>query len=121
MAVNASTKLVKPEDLNTSRLPPITRRAFLDCMQLRFFQKFPWYLAGGTALTLQVGHRQSIDLDFFTAHNAFDELALERQLLKTGKWTTSLRQDGTLYGVFKKAKMSFIAYPFFRPSSEYLL
>jgi predicted nucleotidyltransferase component of viral defense system len=28
-------------------------------------QKF--YLAGGTALSLQLGHRQSIDLDFFSA------------------------------------------------------
>jgi len=26
----------------------------------------PYYLAGGTALALHLGHRTSIDLDFFT-------------------------------------------------------
>ena len=24
-----------------------------------------WYLAGGTALALQIGHRTSVDLDYF--------------------------------------------------------
>jgi len=26
----------------------------------------PFYLAGGTSLALQIGHRRSIDFDFFT-------------------------------------------------------
>ena len=34
-----------------------------------------FYLAGGTALALQIGHRMSIDLDFFSAHG-FDEKQL---------------------------------------------
>lgn len=25
-----------------------------------------WYLAGGTALALQIGHRSSVDLDYFS-------------------------------------------------------
>lgn len=40
-----------------------------------------FYLAGGTALALQIGHRKSIDFDFFTtqpvlanSHNRFSEL-----------------------------------------------
>lgn len=32
------------------------------------FLKGDFYLAGGTALALQIGHRVSIDFDFFT-HN----------------------------------------------------
>ena len=32
--------------------------------QMQFIQKF--YLAGGTALALQYGHRESVDFDFFT-------------------------------------------------------
>ncbi len=31
--------------------------------QQTFSQRF--YLAGGTALALQIGHRRSVDLDFF--------------------------------------------------------
>lgn len=45
-------------------------------------------------------------------------LMLERNLLATGKWTTSLRQRGTIYGTLLEAKMSFIAYPFFHPVLE---
>ncbi|NJN50232.1 MAG: nucleotidyl transferase AbiEii/AbiGii toxin family protein [Polaribacter sp.] len=30
-------------------------------------------LVGGTSLALQIGHRQSIDLDFFTPNLDFDE------------------------------------------------
>ena len=39
------------------------------------------YLAGGTALALQLGHRISVDLDFLTLKE-FDEDALSTQLLQ---------------------------------------
>ncbi|NMC12377.1 MAG: nucleotidyl transferase AbiEii/AbiGii toxin family protein [Chloroflexi bacterium] len=35
-----------------------------------------FYLAGGTALALQLGHRQSIDLDFFTQN---EDISISRQ------------------------------------------
>ena len=35
--------------------------------QLGFTKSQGLYLAGGTALALQIGHRQSIDFDFFTS------------------------------------------------------
>jgi predicted nucleotidyltransferase component of viral defense system len=38
-----------------------------------------FYLAGGTALALQLGHRVSVDLDFFTA-NEFDNKAIIERL-----------------------------------------
>lgn len=41
-----------------------TREAFQHVAQLRFIQRF--YLAGGTGLALHLGHRFSIDLDFFS-------------------------------------------------------
>ena len=44
------------------------------------------YLAGGTALALQLGHRISVDLDFFTPHQ-FRENAVELMLEKTGVYT----------------------------------
>jgi hypothetical protein len=44
-----------------------TRRAFEALAQLPVPGDF--YLAGGTALALQLGHRISHDLDFFSATN----------------------------------------------------
>lgn len=40
------------------------------------------YLAGGTALALQIGHRISVDLDFFS-EKEFNEQALSAELSQT--------------------------------------
>lgn len=90
------------------------------CTGLKFLERGDWYLAGGTALALQVGHRQSVDLDFFTPRRSFQEVILERSLFNTKQWTTSFREKGTIYGALFGAKMSFIAYPFFKPSNYFL-
>ena len=47
-----------------------------------FFNTF--YLSGGTALSLQLGHRESEDLDFFSKAD-FVPLVVERELKKIGK------------------------------------
>lgn len=106
---------VKPEELHLARLPVATRRAFLFCTSFSMFEQQSWYLAGGTALALQVGHRESVDLDFFTPLTDIDTEKIERALAATGTWTTSLRESNTLYGALQRAKLSCIAYPFFRP------
>lgn len=41
-----------------------------------------WYLAGGTALALQIGHRESVDFDFF-CEESFDTKALFASLSET--------------------------------------
>lgn len=105
------------ENLRLEILPPATKRAFEQCQKLSFLSK-DWYLAGGTALALQAGHRQSVDLDFFTPHGEFDEVFTEREMFNTGKWETTYQEKGTLYGKYQGAKVSFIAYPFFRPSKK---
>lgn len=120
MGTHVSVTSVLPKDLHLNILPRATQRAFLVSSEFQFLEEVPWYLAGGTALALQVGHRVSVDLDFFLPQTHFDETALERQLLATKKWTTSFRADGTVYGELVKAKMSFIAYPFFRPTKKRL-
>lgn len=102
--------------LYLNALPAITSRAFLRCTTMPLFANGEWYLAGGTALALQVGHRQSVDLDFFTPERTFDEQKTEVGLQATEMWETSSRSDGTLYGTFARAKMSLIAYPFFKPA-----
>lgn len=43
------------------------------------FLKDKFYLAGGTALALQIGHRVSVDFDYFTI-NKFDNLRLFNEL-----------------------------------------
>jgi hypothetical protein len=47
-------------------LTPETRAMFDECAKLPFIQDF--YLAGGTGLALHLGHRFSVDLDFFSEH-----------------------------------------------------
>ena len=110
----------KPEDLYLDRLPKATQKAFRFIIDQEIVSSSEWYLAGGTALALQVGHRESVDLDFFTQTATFDEDALERMLAQTKTWETTLRQKGTIYGKLLGAKVSFIAYPFFQPSTEYI-
>lgn len=91
------------------------RDAFLHCTKLPLFASDNWYLAGGTALALQVGHRESQDLDFFTTQKSFNIGELERILGNEQTWHTESRSEGTLYGELLNAKMSLIAYPFFKP------
>lgn len=120
MGAHVSVVPIPLKDLHLNILPRATQRAFLVSSEFEFLLEDTWYLAGGTALALQVGHRVSVDLDFFLPKTKFDETALECQLLATKKWTSSFRASGTVYGVLDKAKMSFIAYPFFRPSKKRL-
>lgn len=108
------------ENLHFNRLPPATAKAFKKCSSESFFSASDWYLAGGTALALQVGHRESVDLDFFTSRKKFDEVSVERELLAIGGWETTFREAGTVYGVFSGAKMSLISYPFFVPEKPFL-
>ncbi|KKQ06459.1 MAG: hypothetical protein US18_C0040G0010, partial [Parcubacteria group bacterium GW2011_GWB1_36_5] len=57
------------------------------------------------------------DLDFFTERENFDGKKVEELLNGQGKWVTTSKSEGTLYGEFFGAKMSFIAYPFFMPAT----
>lgn len=120
MVAPVSVKPVESSTLFLDRLPRATALAFLACREWKWLRRNGWYLAGGTALALQVGHRQSVDLDFFTSRAKFPERQVERALLATGRWQTSYLESATIYGTFMNAKMSFIAYPFFRPAGEYL-
>lgn len=104
----------EPLTLIFSHLPEATKKAFDVLSQQHWLREQGWYLAGGTALTLQVDHRVSVDLDFFIPQH---EIATQRIIssLSPYQWTTSLREKDTLYGILKGAKVSFIAYPQFIP------
>ena len=59
---------VSGEQLEAIRLlaPPLTKRQM--------------YLAGGTSVALQLGHRRSVDLDWFSSQPIADPMALARDL-----------------------------------------
>ena len=73
-------------------------------------------LVGGTALALQIGHRKSIDLDFFTT-NDFKVGELIPRLLKDYKLNPILQTEQTLICLINSVKVDFIRfkYPFIRP------
>ncbi len=93
-------------------LPSSTRKALEYARNETWLGESGWYLAGGTALALQVGHRQSIDLDFFTQEKTFTPAEVTRHFPDT-VWQGKIIKEGTIYGILCKAKVSFIAYPFF--------
>lgn len=120
MVYHVYMKKISSESLHLDALPRNTKKAFLECTKFSFFNALPWYLAGGTALALQTGHRQSVDLDFFLPRIGFKERIFERKLLATRMWQTTYVENGTIFGTLLGAKMSFIAYPFFVPRNERL-
>lgn len=68
-----------------------------------------FYLAGGTALAIQLGHRKSIDLDWFSAAS-FENGKIKNLLSKTGKFSVSNEEDGTVHGALDGVKVSFLRY-----------
>ena len=101
-------------------LPRTTQDALEILSKEQWLASDKWYLAGGTAITLTVGHRLSIDLDFFTTERDIDVDAIMRALSKFGSdWNVVSQDHATLYGELSGAKISFIAYPFFVPLQPY--
>ena len=119
MGSDPEIKEITLEELHTDVLPSETQDAFRTAITLPFLKE-KWYLAGGTALALQVGHRSSEDLDFSTEDKDFDIVNLERAVMNEGGWVTTQGYKGTLFGIFRGSKVSSIAYPFFRSSNQKL-
>jgi hypothetical protein len=76
------------------------------------------YLAGGTSVGLQLGHRRSFDLDWFSSQPIADPMALARDL----KWAdvpfeTGSVARGTLHGEVLGVRVSLLEfrYPLLRP------
>lgn len=68
------------------------------------------YLAGGTALALQLGHRLSVDLDFFSQED-LDTKKLKKDLSESGfKYKINNETTGTLELVMDDVKISFMEY-----------
>ena len=57
-------------------------------------------LVGGTALSLQIGHRVSEDLDLFST-DLLDSMRVQSLLIEKYGFTPSVVEDGTLIGFIK--------------------
>jgi len=79
------------------------------------------YLAGGTGLALRLGHRRSVDLDFFHGEN-FNEDSVLQQLQHLEGFALAAKEPGTIHASIRKTKVSLItyAYPILFPFQAFL-
>ena len=70
-----------------------------------------FYLAGGTSLAMQIGHRKSIDLDLFT-QNDFDVNATLEFLEEKFKFIMNYSSKNTLKGSIKNVKIDLISHKY---------
>ena len=80
-----------------------------------------FYLAGGTGLALQFGHRRSLDLDFFSLE-LFEEDAVLQQVQQVSGFSLDAKSPHTLHAAIGGVKVSFLgyAYPLLFPLKEFL-
>lgn len=82
---------------------------------VEYFSQKDFYLAGGTALALQIGHRESTDFDIFT-YNEFDNQNIYKALKTLGVKDENMQvvidqlDEYTLF--INDVKFTFLRYPF---------
>jgi len=80
--------------------------------QLGFLKKYGFYMAGGTALALHLGHRTSLDFDFYT-RKKFNNQSFLRELEKRFKTTILIETaEQTLIVRINEVEVSFFHYPY---------
>jgi hypothetical protein len=83
---------------------PVTERGF--------------YLAGGTALALHLGHRRSLDFDWFTGASITNPILLAQQFRdEQVPFETGSTERGTLHGMVAGVRVTFLeyCYPLIQP------
>jgi predicted nucleotidyltransferase component of viral defense system len=93
-----------PEAINQK-----TKRVFFKISQADFIKDF--YLAGGTALAIHLGHRESIDLDFFS-EKEISPAKIKNELSRLGAFVLISEEEGTIHGMLDEVKVSFFYYPY---------
>ena len=86
---------------------------------LIFAKKKGFYLVGGTAIALHIGHRKSIDFDLFR-YEEFDPKEIDNILRRGGVFWQAryLSNSENCTGVIAGIKCTFFAYPFHIPATE---
>jgi predicted nucleotidyltransferase component of viral defense system len=93
----------------TKTLLPDTLRAIKLISKVSEIKKA--YLAGGTALALQIGHRISVDLDFFTKEE-FNENELSTKLADQPEFVQDGTTKWTVWGKIGETKFSMFYYKY---------
>jgi len=90
----------------------LTRRQLSVLRRLRpFLRQSPFYLGGGTALALQLGHRRSVDFDWFRQLPIPDPLRLASEIGSAGvELVVDRTEKGTLHGTVGGVRVSFLEY-----------
>ena len=79
--------------------------------QLTFLEKDGFYLAGGTALALEIGHRTSLDFDFYNPKHFSSPQLFSKIEQKFGNRTKKLNQQkDTLICMVEDVDLSFFWY-----------
>ena len=82
---------------------------------LPFIKKYSknYYLVGGTAIALHLGHRGSIDFDLFTDVKV-NVLSLKRQVLESGFSSNIIVQKSDqIHFIVNNVKLTFFEFPFY--------
>jgi len=101
-------------------LTPETQQAFHKIAGLEFTRGF--YLAGGTGLALHLGHRFSVDLDFFSAQDdavGADQRSTLRETFEDPTLSITFDKDATFVATWRGVGVSFFRlylYPLVRPT-----
>jgi len=85
-------------------------------------KQWQFYLGGGTAIALCLGHRHSIDFDWFSGEKITDPLRLAQDIRDKGiPFVTGQIDRGTLHGTISGIRMSFLEYryPLLKPLVSY--
>lgn len=86
-----------------------TKRVFKKIASSELASMF--YLAGGTALAIELGHRESIDLDWFSQTD-FEAPAVKEILSGLGGFMIAGESRGTIHGLLDDVKVSFFHYKY---------
>lgn len=102
---------------------PASQRTVWDMLvkKASFLQSADYYLAGGTALALQLGHRLSVDFDFFSEQSSLSENTQKCLEGIPGYLPRDVDAD-TLHAEIQTVKLSFIGaykYPLLEPPIEH--
>lgn len=96
--------------LQTQTVEPITLELLESLMQKEYLNNF--VLVGGTALSLQIGHRKSVDLDMFTDVD-MDTEYLQQQLENDySNFIITLKRSNTLLSTINAVKVDLIRFKY---------
>ena len=98
---------MKKVDLKYEIMPERQLRLYKKLKKEKWLKDF--YLAGGTALALQIGHRRSVDFGFFFQGD-FENRVIREKLLKIDRFEPLEEAENTLHGVLDEVNISFLGY-----------